>query len=97
MASLICAGYRRELVLVLRPFSVMWRIWGFVRGHRKDCISESLLREREMATWTMRVGPPSMQFVPHNFMIRPTKSLVRIYGSSTQTDKVPPTSDKQRS
>jgi hypothetical protein len=77
VASLMFARYQRELILVLRPFFGTWRAWGFVKGHRKDCISESLLREREMATWTMRVGPSSMQFVPHNLMIRPTtKSLV---------------------
>jgi hypothetical protein len=83
---------------VLRPFFGTWRAWGFVKGHQKDCNSESLLREREMATCTMRVGPSSMQFVPHNFMIRPTtKSLVgfadlRIY---LALERGTPTSDKQ--
>ena len=71
----------------------MWRAWGFVKGHRKDRISESLLRERKMATWTKRVGPSSMQFGPHKFMIRPTRSLVGF--TDLALERGTPTSDKQ--
>jgi hypothetical protein len=73
----------------------MWRAWGFVKGHRKECISESLLREQEMATWTMHVGPSSMQFVPHKIMIRPTQSLVGFTDIELELTNSP-TSDKQR-